>query len=314
MTRLIGRAIQLNNSTRATSTTPQGLGISYSDSAVRSHTNSVGYLMPGYSRPMSVTGVRNETMFWDFCTDCPLYQKRECTGGYKTLASEPRVDHARIQNIEGSDSIRYYSREFCKMHYGTNKLRQSLNSPGSLTANLLPHFFSLRGSTAYWYTYRINEADRKLEFVPYQIFNTYATGEICYGGIGRDSYSLPERYEGFFNARVNNDLIPVNMNVADWIRSFSTEELIRRHPSLNWKDHTACFGADHFDVVPAIFRECKFVQVNLATAPDFISEEHPNINTILPFLRRQDNTWVCSKDINTVITDENWHDVYTYLT
>lgn len=312
MVRISGRTITLNNENESTSQPPLGIGVFYNQDPGNIYP-AVGYMMPSYSRAVSVDGVRNETLFWDFCTKCPLYQRRECAGGYRVLTTEPRVDHVRLQNSMGRTQVRYYNKEFCKMYYGTDELHIAVNSPGSLIANLYPHFMMIKDAVLYWYVYRINPETQQLEYLPYQLFNTHGSGEICYGGSASNYYSLPQRYETFFNARANTDLMPVSMPLADWIRSFTPEALIEQTSWCEWLTHDRQFRSTDFEILPPNYDSCKFLEVSTSNIPPNFDVIRNYSVTQLPFLRGPEGKWVCSKDINFEITAESWPEVYNYL-
>jgi hypothetical protein len=266
-----------------------------------------------YIRPLALHGIKNETVFWDLCVECPLYKTRQCSGGYRTLNCSPAYDRQNIQNALGGMTNHYYNKEFCKMYYGTNTLSQALTKPGVLQAHLLPHFFTLIGSTPYWFLVRPNAETQQLEFLPYRLFNTYSSGEICYGGNATNSYSLPQKYETFLNARVNSDLMPVsNVPIADWIRGFNPSKLTANR-EVNWGNSRSYLKGEYFDLVPPVFSKVTFLLISRDDIPENFRVLTAS-NQILPFLRNsQTNEWVCSKDINFPITAESAPAIYRHL-
>lgn len=311
----VGNKIWLNSRHERTSQDPMGIGLNYSlDSRYEAH---VGYLMPGYRRPMSMMGVRNEVMFWDYCKDCSLYKQRQCTGGFRVLASTPGADSIDYRSSTGN-AAKYYNREFCRMHYGTEKLRRDLNTPGTVIANLEPHFFMIKERNIYWYLFRVNEETRDVELLPYQLFNTYDTGQICYGGDASNFYSMPQRYESFFNARMNTDLMPFSMALPDWVRTFDADKLDRKHKRRNspgWASQARHLSGTTFEVVPPLYDLCVFASVTGSTIPEEIPLEQRDGNKTLAFLRTSGDPtrWYCSKNLGYEITQENWPTVYNFL-
>lgn len=131
MINLIKGRFKLQDSQGTLLEKPLAIGISYG--GTRSY-SSVSYLMPGYTRPIAIDGVKNETIFWEYCKPCSLYQRRECSGGYRVLNSMPGSTSVRLNSEVGTSQNKHYNKEFCKMHYGDAKLYQDLSRPGVVEA------------------------------------------------------------------------------------------------------------------------------------------------------------------------------------
>ena len=132
-----------------------------------------------------------------------------------------------------------------------------------MTVNLLPHFVFLKGNhKPYWFLYKPNSDGNELVFLPYQVFNTWGSGEMCLGTTNvTNTCSVPNRYESFLSSRMNRDLNPTrgNKSPVEWARTFTPEALIS-YSNNYWKSASRLFGTSVvFAVLPPVFTKIKFL-------------------------------------------------------
>ena len=309
----ICRDISFNDTRFQTSVNPLGIGIFFKPGSADSEYVGAGYLFGGYERMVSISGARNENIFWDFCTDCPLYNTRTCSGGYKVLSASPGTNRMVVKNKNNATINLHYNKEFCTQYYGSSKLSNALNGIGSMPVNLLPHFMCLKGNERpYWYLFKPNEAGDALQFMEYQIFNTWESGEMCFGERRiSDKFSIPCRYETFLSGRMNNDLNPTrrhtnSMRPAEWARQFTPEALGTYQSSSRWKTSEERFGRDTlFVVLPPSYKKVKFLNIRTSNLPSTELMPTGRLYMVAPFVQDYEDNWYCTYDLNTVLTTDN---------
>ncbi len=310
--------IHLNNNSYTTSVVPMAIGLFFTPRNTNRYVGA-GYLFDGYTRPILADGVRNENIFWDVCADCVLYKKSQCSGGYQVLQARAGTATLDILNEQNQSVRKRYSKEFCKVHYDTTFLRDQLAGSARINVNLLPHFFFLKAGVPYWFTFRAG-SEGELEFLQYRLFNTYNSGEMCFGNTNnyRDN-SIPSRYETFLSARINNDLNPTSWrgsgrtDVLDWVRSFTPETLISSSEiSISWESAQNKFaGSDgKFLLLPALYDRVYFGSVNRREMPDFLVSHMTGPTNVVPFVRDSEGRWFCIYDLGTQITRENAPEIF----
>lgn len=300
--RILRPKIKLNNSQFQTLQEPLAIGIFYNLNEELSYYYAGGYLFDSHSRQVLIEGSNRETLFWDLCVNCPLYKKRQCSGGYKTLTSSPGYRDTRILKNDGDRTV-YYNKEFCKMHYRTEFWSQKLSAADPTTIQLLPFFFFLKEGVPYWFLYR--PSDSALEFLPYQIFNTYGSGEICLGGVSSpDPNSVPRTLEHFFSRSMNRDLNPTNntsntMSPIQWARAFSPEKL-QEVTELQWGPIQHYFNNIEFELVPPRYKNIRFIKFSTGEAPSSLNQFE---NRTLCIVQDYQDRWFCTKDLSTRLVD-----------
>lgn len=281
---------------------PRALFIEYCSN--RRIISPVGYFFDSVKRRLTVAGATRETLFWDVCKECPLYQRLDCSGGYKTLVQYPQAGTYSLTNSTYPRTI-HYNKDFCSLHYNTDFLRQkTAANVGFMDVDILPHVAFVYNNNLYWYLFRFQEESGVLEFLPYRLFNTYPSGRVCHGGSYNDSNDFPGRYESFFGAMANSDLCPAtHSNIVTWLRSFSVNALLETSSGSNrWRparsyivgEFSEVFPTEMF-VLPPIYNRFTSVTAHSADIPErFRSLIEPHINGAgvftLPILREEEDS------------------------
>lgn len=319
MSSRIGRSIDLNNERYQTSVDPLGIALFFHPNSTDRDGLGAGYLFPSYTRNILISGSRNETVFWDLCQPCPLYNQKRCSGGYKVLSQSPTGPISMVYtNAERSRVRLHYYKDFCTIHQGSDFLDQALRGNEATPITLLPHFMYLKGNgSCYWQLFRPDNSGNNLEFMPYRIFNTHGGGEICFGGNSVPSpSSIPSRYETFLGRRMNEDLNPTgasgeHQSVFEWATGFTPEKLMRVRSSMRWRSPTEKFGpGSEFIVLPPNYKKVKFINLPFRDYPLFLREANPDKfrarpYVTMPVLQASDGAWYSPYDLQTPLNSSN---------
>lgn len=63
------------------------------------------------------------------------------------------------------------------------------------------------------------ERDIKIQIAPYEVGNVFDTGSICWGNNSL-THNMRYQYALFWNSTFNNDLVPSEYDIADWLSEF----------------------------------------------------------------------------------------------
>jgi len=274
---------------------PLAVGVAFNPQMNEDVLPLAGVFFNPQRRIIAVEGVRDETGFWQHCQNCPLYLKRECTGGHQVLSADmqsPRV--MLVENGQGLETRYHYPKEFCRMGYTLQ------NTVARIPLDIPPVFVFVQSSYLNWFAYKEDPQNPgQLVFVPNRFFNTEASGTICTGDarfINRDSVS--ERYEKFLARRANSDLCPVNRpNFVNWIRAYTPENYVeqghgRWQGGTNAFRHLDSYSGSRLELLPNTVSRVIFMRVNPNLLSDYTLPEYLRELTriTIPFVKLSGDT------------------------